>query len=570
MIDDKNQISLLRKVRMRRVKHQTQESEDLNKDYIRAFFNKHKLLILGTLALFLTQGIIETFLVIVGRSRLAYDGGRTAGTLFWQLLIILLTLFVVNSFFSIKQEKTIVVIFVNNLRRRIFRNYLGKAPEKMRAEGQADLVAKISYHLPLVSMGVSNSFFGLARWVIYLASASVVALLAGLNVSLIAAFFIVLSVIIALASYFTVKRYVSQEVTFFSQIIKHINLSLSEKYFSKGFNLEPVVMKKFDRLVDFDSIFRIRRDLWMKMGFKIVFAIVLVVSVLSNAFYGGLAEKINLIRPELKFLYVFLLIYLSRIITESLRIGLYFFPAKLGLSLTNVPLEKYLHRSNIKNIKSEIAFSSQKTKLFRQGRYYRNLELRFLRGGRYLFFGPNLSGKTVLAKLFFGGETYNSKALKVKIDGQRLDFYEYQRKFNQAYYFDPNFNSQKSLIEIITGSDREETAFPEIEEALRIMAAQPAISNLVSPKKNFNLSAGDIWDNHLTAFALHAAHCLVVKPALIIIDNLWLDLDYPGIKEMLSTISRELPESIIIVFAHKDIDNLNYDKRYDLEKNLKF
>lgn len=569
MIDDKSQVRLLRQVRTRRVKYQTQESEDLNKDYIRAFFKKHKLLILGTLGLFLTQGIIETFLVIVGRSRLAYDGGRTPGTLFWQLLVILLALFVVNSFFSIKQEKTIIVIFVNNLRRRIFRNYLGKAPEKMKAEGQADLVAKISYHLPLVSMGISNSFFGVARWLIYLFSALVVAFLAGLNVSLIAAFFIILSAIIALASYFTVKRYVSQEVTFFSQILKHINLSLSEKYFSKGFNLEPVIMKKFDRLVDFDSLFRIRRDLWMKMGFKIVFAIVLVISVLSNAFYGGLVAKINLIRPEMKFLYVFLLIYLSRIVTESLRVGLYFFPAKLGLSLTNVPLEKYLHRSNIKNIQKEISFSSRKTKLFKEGRYYRNLDLSFIRGGRYLFFGPNLSGKTALAKLFFGGETYNPKALKVKIDGQRLDFYEYQRKFNQAYYFDPNFNSQKSLIEIITGLDREETAFPEIEEALRIMAAHPAISDLVSPKKNFNLSAGDIWGNHLTAFALHAAHCLVRKPALIIIDNLWMDLDYPGIKEMLNVISRELPEAIIIVFANKNIDNLNYDKHYDLEKNLK-
>lgn len=568
MIEDKGQMRLLRAVRVKRVKHEPAEKAELHRRYFRVFWGKHKILILGTLGLLVAQGVVETTLIVIGRSRLAFDNGLEPSLFFWGILASLLVLFIINSFFSIKQEKTLTVTLVNNLRRRIFKNYLGKTPEEMKAEKQADLIAKISYHLPLVSMGISNSFFGVIRWLVYLASATVVAYLAGLNVLLIIGSFLALSAVVAVAAYFTVKQYISQEVTFYSQILRHVNLSLSEKYFSKNFNLEPAIMKKFDRLVNFDSIFRIRRDLWMKMGAKIIFALLLVISVLSNIFYNDLLAKINLIRPELKFLYVFLLIYLSRVAYEALRVGLYIFPAKLGFSLTNVPLGEYRHRGNSRNIRQEIVFYSPKTKLFKAGKYFHDLKFVFSRGGRYLFHGSNFSGKTALAKLFFGGEAFNPQAIKVKIDGRRLDFPQYRKKFNQVYFFDPNFYSQKSLLEIIIGADREETPFVEIDRALAVAADHPAIAGLVSADSNFNVSAGKIWGNYLSAFALQALHCLSAKPSLIIIDNLWLDLGYPGIEEILRTLSQELPETIIVVFANKNQNNLNYDKRYDLDRNF--
>lgn len=568
MINVKEQMNLLMKVRKNRSKFQATERPASRYNDLLIFFKKNKAIILGTVALFFTQGIIETSLILISRDKLSFIDHQILGSFFWELFIFFLAIFIVNSFLSIKQEKTIVVLFINSLRRRIFKNYLGQPLEDMKSEKQADLIAKISYHLPLVSMGISNSFFGLIRWLIYLISALVVAFFAGLNVPLIGSALLVLSVIIAITAYFTVKQYVSQEVTFYSQIIKHIDLSLSEKYFSKKFNLEPAILKKFDRLVKFDSIFRIRRDLWMKMVFKIIFALLLVISVSAHIFYSDLSSWINLIRPELKFLYAFLMIYLSRVVIEALRVGLYFFPAKLGLSLANIQTNKHLHRHNFIDIKQEIIFYSRKTKLFKAGKYYRDLKFNFLKAGRYLFYGANFSGKTTLAKLFLGAETYNSKAIKIKIDGVRMDFASYQKNFNKVYFFDPNFYSQKSLMEIILGSDREETDFPEIEQAIKIISAQPELAGLIAADDNFSATSDKIWNNRLAAFALHALHCLVKKPSLIIIDNLWLDLDYPDIDKILKIINQGLPESIIIIFANKNINNLNYDQRYDLDHNF--
>lgn len=566
----KEQIRLLKKVRTRRPQYESKEDARRRRNHILMFVKKHSLLIWGTLILFVSQGIIETFLLFISKNKLSFRSSGLINAFFWQLFVGLIILFIINSFFSIKQEKTIIVLFINNLRRRIFKNYLGKSLDEMTSEKQADLIAKVSYHLPLVSMGISNSVFGVVRWLIILISTIVVAYLAGLNVWLITISFIILSIVIAVSSYFVVKKYVSQEVTFYSQILKHMDFSLSEKYFSKSFNLEPEILKKFDNLVDFDSIFRVRRDLWIKMSFSVIFVLVLIISIFSNLFYDNLSAQINLISPELKFLYFFLLVYLSRIIRESLRIGLYFFPTKLGLSLTNVKTEKYNHRDNFIKIKQEISFYSRKIKFFKLGKYYKDLVFNFNKSGRYLFYGSSLSGKTTLAKVFLGNDFPNSKALKVRIDGVRLDFSDYQRKFNDIYFFDPKFYSSKSLIELITGSSREETAFNDIQTALKIAADNESLSSLVSDANNFNVSSSNLWSNNLAAFAIHALHCLFKKPAIIIIDNLWMDLNSPEIDKILDLMGTSLPDSIIIVFAKNNISNLNYNQHCNIDKDFTY
>jgi len=160
--------------------------------------------------------------------------------------------------------------------------------------------------------------------------------------------------------------------------------------------------------------------------------------------------------------------------------------------------------------------------------------------------------------------------LKLRIDGKRIHFSDYQKKFNDVYFFDPKFYSQKSLMEIIIGAGHEETDFLDVQAALKIITEHKNLAELISHNNNFSLAAGEIWGNSLASFAIHALHCLVKKPAIIIIDNLWLDLKYPEIERILQTINMELPDSIILVFAEAKLNNLNYSKKYNLDKNFSY
>jgi len=569
MNEIKRQVGLIRKVKYIRSQYQRLRLSGWHYRYLLNFFKEHRFFISALIILLIVQGLIEALLIIFSRDQLSNQQKLWLAPFFWQFLAIFLIFFFINSYFSIRQEKTLGVWLANSIRRRLFKAYLDRPLSKMDQEKKADLIAKIAYQLPLVSMGVMNSLFGIWRWLIYVGVAGLISWWSGLNWPLVLAAIIVLSLLIALAAYLIARRYISQEVTFYSQIIKQIDISTTEKYFLKNFNQEKTVLGQFDRLVDFDSFFRVRRDLWMKMGFKVVFAILLLLSVLTHFFSAEFFSWLYLTGSETKFLFLFLMVYFSRALNEGLRVGLYAYPARLGLFLTILKTGPLARRENPLTVTRSINFYSRKTKLFRGGEYYRRFNLVFNKGKRYLFYSPQPNGKTVLAKLLAGLEAYKPKAVMVKVDGRRLDYATWQKFGSGICFFDPQVYSEKSLMEFILGQDKGTTDFSQIEAALEILAANQWITSLVTSDNNFNSAAALTLPNKLSALALYALHCLVKPPELIIIDNIWLDLQYEEITKILQILDKKLPQTIIIVFARQNNDYLNYLQRYEMGQKFK-
>lgn len=558
------QVDLIVSARKIRIKDNKKTENSRHRDYIFGFIKRNKLIFYGFLILLVAQGVIEALLVFISKNKLSFNNNLSS-EYFWRTFFLLIIAFAVSSFFAIKQEKTLVVRFINDLRRRIFKNYLGSEIEKIDFSGQADLIAKISYHLPLVSSGVSNSIIGIFRWFIYLLSATLVVIFSGLNIAIIVPFFLILSFIIAVTAYFIVKQYISQEVTFYSQIIRHSNLSLSEKHFVKSFNLEDDVLNKFDNLVKFDSIFRVRRDVWIKMVFRSIFIILMLVSVLTNLFYTEVASFINLISPDKKFLYFFLLIYLSRLLMESARIGLYLFPAQLGISLSNIKTNKSKQRLDLVKINESLAFNSRKTKIYQGGSYIKKLDYFFSKGGRYLFCSHNYLLKKHFAFLFSGRSAYKNKAIFVKVDGKRFSFADFQKSFSRVFFIDPDFYSEKSILEVIVGRDREYNDFSETAKVISLLEKNKETVSLFSLDNNLSLSTKNIWLDTTAAFSLQYIHCLFSQPDLIIIDSRWLEGDNKNISEMIKKLAEKLPQSIIIIFASDENNFLNYDQVFFLD-----
>jgi ABC-type multidrug transport system fused ATPase/permease subunit len=568
MNEIKRQIGLIRSVKHIRSQYQQLKLTKRHFKFLADFCRRHRWLISGLMILLITQGLVEALLIIFSRDELSSQQKLWLSPFFWQFLGIFLTLFFINSYYSIRQEKTLGVWLSNSIRRRLFKSYLDQPLATMDQEKKADLIAKIAYQLPLMSMGVTNSFFGLARWLIYVMVATLIAWLSGLNWIFVLSVSLVFSLLIAVAAYFVARRYISQEVTYYSQIIRQIDIDLTEKYFLKDANQEPLALDRFDRLVDFDSFFRVRRDLWMKMGAKAVFAILLLLSVLTHFFSTGFFTWINSIGPETKFLFLFLMIYFSRALNESLRVGLYYYPARLGLFLTITQAEPVLRRENRLSFQTDIRFYSRKTKLSENSPYYRNFKLEFAKAERCLFHGPLPAGKTTLARLLAGLEAFKPKAVKVKVDGRRLDYQTWQKFGQGTCFFNPDFRSAKSLMEFALGKDKEVTDFSEIEIASKILKSHPRLAALVTPDDNFNASATAVFSNNLSAFALYAWHCLVTKPELIIIDNSWMDAQYIETVEILKILDKELPEATLIVFSREDNDYLNYGQKYAMDEKF--
>ncbi|HOF79855.1 MAG TPA: hypothetical protein PLA53_01645 [bacterium] len=365
-------------------------------------------------------------------------------------------------------------------------------------------------------------------------------------------------------AYFIARRYISQEVTFYSRLIYYLDNNLSDKEFLKIFHQEGQVLSHFDRLVALDSFFRIRRDVWLKASSRLLFIVLLLLVSFLQLNSGNLLSLINLSDSH-NFSRLFLIVYLSRLANEALRIGLYWFPAKLGLYLTIVRSVGQLKFPQIFKIDKTIVFYSPKTKLFQQSAYYRRLSFSFKPGDRILFTGPNLSGKTRLARLLAGQGAYLPKSIHVKIDGRRFNYCQWQEIFGGAYLLDQTLaTTEKSLMEFLLGRDKQNIDLADIEKILAVVNKQKIIKDLVAADGNLNRSVRVI-DNHSSFFALQAAYCLINRPALIVVDNFWLDLGYNDIRVILNIMSQQLSDSIIICFSGQANKFLNYHQHYAIK-----
>ncbi|PKM91042.1 hypothetical protein CVU82_03205 [Candidatus Falkowbacteria bacterium HGW-Falkowbacteria-1] len=529
--------------------------------YFKGFYKKNKVLFSLTLFLLVLQIIIELCLLVISRNSVNIFKDRSGLLLFF---IFLSLFFLLISYLALKKEKTLSVYFANDVRKRIISFYLSRSEFKIGGRTHSDLMAKISYHLPLLSSSFSKVFFAFVRWFFYFVCFVFLVYFLKFKLIYFILFYLFVSVVVFFISYFASRHYISREVTFYSQILKHVSFNILDAQFLKRFSIEGGFLRKFDKLVEFDSYFRIRRDVWFRLAAKIVFLLVIVIYFCFNFWDGGSFNF--LYNGDFNYLFfVFLVIYLSRSFYESSIAGLYMYPAKLGIMLSVFPVKRPPKKVDA-FIKNSISFHNRKTRLFLEGNYYRRLFFNFEKSKKYLFFGNNFSGKTSLAMVFSSLYTDNPMSWKIKIDGKRFDYSAWKNSRIKPYFFDPNFKSQRTLIEFICGKDKENILMEEIERNIEVVSSFKLIFDNLSTKGNYNMDLSLIFNNSIRSFAAHCAYCLANKPQLIIIDNLWLDLNYELIKEMIILLSEELKSSIFIIFSKEKNEILSYNKEYEITK----
>ncbi len=542
----------------------------LQYQYLWNFLKTHHHLVIGLCALLLVRALIEAVLIIFGRYYISFDIPSFIHRHFIPVIAILICVFLLVSFFALKYERSLVVLFANRIRRRLFASYLYRHSASVLSRSRAELMAQISYHLPLVSLGVSNVFFGISRFVLYGIMIGVLAHLGGFSVWWISLAYITTAVAVAALAYVFSRYWASQEVTYYSRIMRDIETNASDTDFIARFGQERRVLAAFDRLVDFDSFFRIRRDIFMRIGYAFIFVLVLVFSLLVHMAPDRFLSFIGSSSAGHRLVLIFLFVYASRALTEACKVGLYLFPARLGLFLTVRPVGLFSRPyPRVVLTEAVLRFHARKIKLFPEGTYYREMNFVFHPGDRILIEGENLIGKSSLAKIFTGVSAHTPRAITVTAADTRLDFSQWKNHIPHGiYFFDPTMRIERSLIEFILGRVKEDISTEAFAAALLTMNQYPAIVALVAPDGNYNVPAASVLSNPIQAFALHVLHCIATTPVFIVIDNFWLDLNYPRIHDMIQTLSRALSRSIMVIFSRVSTDSLPYTQHYVLANTI--
>ena len=258
------------------------------------------------------------------------------------------------------------------------------------------------------------------------------------------------------------------------------------------------------------------------------------------------------------------LIYFSRLLYESLRVGLYFVPLSLGLALS-IPVFSPRELGSEKKLDVQrLIFTSAKTKLFRQAPSYRRFNYEFVPGGRYLILGGIRSGRTSLAKIFTGQAEYGRRAWLIKSDGQRFFYNDFFSQYAGFYYLDPKFTSVRSLLETVVGKVKTDISSQDFAKVSELVNQHSELRDVFFEREDWRLSAERLCANARGALVLQIIYCLLNKPSLIAIDNFWLEREDADNMALLKLLGRLLPDSIIVCFAGVDKDLFNYQNKYEI------
>jgi len=538
--------------------------------YLKSFARRHKKEITIFLILLFCQILLEVILPLFARNRLL----QASILLQWRqmttaigILIIGVIMYITIAFWELKIGKGLVIYLINELRRKWIKIFINKPFAKVSSENKAGLIAKISYHLPLLQMGLDNSVIGLMQWVLYVLGLLIISAFINTTLLIVVLLAIPVNIILALAGYYIAKYYVSRETTLYSKIIRHIVSSLYELPFIQKHKLEKESIQTLDELVELDTHFRIRRKIWLLFGNRIIFGLLILIigsSYIIRIYSPDFFLKIqvdNLLTSGIVF------IYLARLFYTSLKIGLFILPAKLGLILSLPEPQKEKTRKDIIKKISSLTFQTKKAKLFWAGEYLKNINIEFQVKDRVLIYGESCTGKTHLGYLLAGLGRFNNQAWIVKANQKRYFYKDWQLKFRNAYFIEPQLTSEKNIGEILIGKNRENIEPADIEKAFQIISQHPPLQFILSFRKFTAENCQTITINPAHLFALEATYCLVNKPAIIVIDNLWLDLNQEKINQILKIMAKELSDSIIIFLATKENSLITYNQKYVLTEN---
>jgi hypothetical protein len=557
----KEQIKLLQKRRFEKSGNRDLWPTREKRLYLKKFFVREKKLVYFFLIFLVIQAILEIFLIFVSHRFLQ------SGIDLQRLLMVIsvgVIIYLISTFITIKSEKTLAIRLINGLRLKWFKIHLSQKPEVNNLDDKSSLIAKVSYHLPLLSSGVTNSLVGFVRCLILILIFFFICLMFGVKLLWFFLFTFFVSITVGLVGFFIARTFIVQEATFYSKIIKLMDFSLSDWRFTKFFKREKRILNDFNELVNLDSYFRVRRDLWLHFSAAFIFVLLIFTSLFFNVYATQIGKFFVTTNLNTKFIVIVILIYFSRLLYECLRVGLYSVPLAFGLSLSVPDKNPHPLSSGAPFLGKELIFKSAKVKFFKKAFYHKKVKFCFNAGGRYLISGKHRTGKTSLARLFTGNAIYGRRAWLIKSDKKRFFYNDFFGHYSGFYHLDPEFSSSRTILEVALGKEKQRITDEDFLRLTERVNANELLRDVFFEREDWRLKTNKVITNSKSNLLLQILYCLEKKPKLITIDNYWLDTSDQEIVKLLDLLDKSLPNSILIYFATKKHQSENYHACYEI------
>jgi len=535
------------------------------KRFLFDFLKINKNLVIGVLLTQFVRVLLEISLPLLGkvytyRASMLLDRGVLYTTL--AIFIIGIIIYLITAFLAFKFFIRLQTYLINSFRRSWYENYISRFQSKIFYRRNSALIAKVTYHFSLVQMGFVKALSSFLYLVFTIIGLFVVIPIVNPKLLVVQLIMVLLYIIVFSLGYFISRRYITKEQTLSSSIIEHITNGIINLNFINISHLESDNLKELDGLVDLDTHFRIRRNIWMNFGIKIIFVGITIFGVFLFAFTNeGINDLFGFSTSFISTGMIFAI--MARMLYMSLNTGLYLYPLKLGLYLS-LPLNQ-LKAKKVTKLKFEnIEFKSKKAKIG-NSKYFKNINFKFKKGDRINIDSCDYNINVHLAKLFSGELKNNLTPWIIKKDNKRRLYKNFVQLCNIGYYINPSFSQDLTIGEIIAGKSKFRINQNDINLIYQKLSEFSEFDEIFNLKRKIATKVTDSFtlkDQGLYQFA----HVFTFPPKIITVDSIWQSLDEPVINSLIQKMSDLLKESTIVIFNNKD-SNLKFNQVYEVKKD---
>lgn len=536
--------------------------------YIKSFVRQKTRLIKILLALIFFVTLIEILTPIfidVFLKKFSYRLDFKDFYLAFFFLIVFLIFYLISYYFAIKIQKEIIIKFVNKLREDWLKLSFNKNIFSFKNKDKGKILVKISYHLSLLQSGLNNCFFNVFQWIILFCGVLLASAFIDTKFLIISIFLTPVYLLVFFIGFILSSSYIAQDQTLYSKILQYVSDTFNNFAFNKMNNYGQTFFKNLNNMVEVDSYFRVKREIYLNFGNKIIFVFLTILSALIyiiNIYFPVLR-----LENSLQYIsYIIISALFIKLLYLSLQIGLFYFPLKLGLCLSVPEKSTFVKRRFLpKNIK-QISFFSNKIKLNEHSSYSKKIKFVFESSKKYLIQGESGSGKTLLANVFAGtiGNFIGQKWV-IKINNNRILYKNWESNMKNIYYVNPFFYTEAPIYDILKeGFFESEDFLAEIQNKLVKFKDEEIFKFLFNQDKFIGSKLNKNKFSFIDFGLIQILFCIMKKPDIVIIDNLFLDINHDKMNRALEILSVELKEKIIILFSSKNNELLNYDQIFKI------
>jgi len=541
--------------------------DNTQKEFVKKFIkkNRNKLYFIGFLAFIET--LIGISLPTISHFYLekSFDLMNYRTFLLIGITLLCLTgIYLVNTYYRIYIGERLIMSFVNRIREAWYIYYLKHSVAFKKSFDGKRLMTKFVYHIQLLRMGAQNVILQILQSSLLYIGILIFSLLFNPKLFLVLWLSAPLFIIIFLIADYIGKYYVSREQTFNTRIVMQLADSLINFDIFKLHGREDEKIKEMENLIDLDTYFRVRRQLWIKYSNRVMYSVILV--------FGILLYFVQIYWPFIDFYSVtnvaataIILSYFTRILFSLTRIGIFFEALRLGLQLS-IPTFNYKVKKAIKEVPSwkTIRIHSKKTKLSKYGDYLKNFEFNIEKGERISIMAGDSFGKTTLARAITGQKKIES--LIFNLNKKRFSSTEWCRFKQENCFISGNPTFDTVIGEYLLGKSAQSITREDVDKIFQVLTSHKIFDFIINHKDFLGrkISTHDLSFTEI--ILLQIAHCILNEKSIISIDHTCIDHHNKAITKGIKLLEQEFKKSTIIVFSTEHNEILSYDKTFHLRK----